>query len=196
MQGKQIQVLLVDDDKPTLKAFSSGLKKVGLEVCSAENAEQAMTYIAQQFFDLAILDVQMQNISGIDLAGWMKENTELPFIFLSAYSDEEIVSAAIDQGALGYLVKPVKLKNLLPTIESAIKRGQDIKALRQVELQLSEALQGNRLISTAIGIIMERYKITQTQAYERLRNYARSHQKKIGEVANQVLEYSDTLNTL
>ena len=188
--------MLVDDDKPTLKAFSSGLKKLGLEVSSAENATQAMSLTEQQEFDLAILDVCMQNISGIDLAKWLKANTQLPFIFLSAYNDEETVNSAIDQGALGYLVKPIQFKNLLPMIVSAVERDQDMKALRQTEIQLSKSLQGSRLTSTAVGLIMERYKLNQIEAFERLRRYARNNQKKIDEIASQLVQYSDILNSL
>jgi len=196
MQLDSLNILLVEDDRATLKALSISLKQSGFEPFEARNAEEARAFIEHQTIDLAVLDTKIGTVSGLELAKWLNENTSIPFIFLSGYSDDQTVSTALEHGSLGYLVKPVDLNQLKPTIESAITRGREITNLRETELKLSSALESSRDISIAIGIIMERNRLSQKHAFDRLRSSARNQQTKIEKVAKQIIQLGDAMNSI
>lgn len=196
MTEDKLNILLVEDDQPTLKSLDLYLSKMGMRPYSAQNAEEAMECVKHQSIDLAILDSKIGKISGLELAKWLKENTSIPFIFLSGYTDSDTVDKAVENGAFGYMIKPVDMNQLRLMIESAVKRGEELIKLKNIETQLSTALENSRNISMAVGIIMERYKLSQNSAFDKLRQSARSKQAKLDEVAKQIVQIGDVINSL
>ena len=196
-QGKrnpQCKVLLVDDDRLVLATLSSGLEKAGYAVQACASAEEARRVLGLERPDIAVLDVRMPGQSGLELAKQLQEHPGLPFIFLTAYGDEDIVREAIAHGALGYLVKPVDIHQLIPAIEAAVARAADLWDLRNTERQLQTALNENREVSMAVGLLVERRRISRQQAFDALRATARTQRRKIGEVAEEILSAAELLN--
>jgi response regulator NasT len=138
--------------------------------------------------------MRMPGRSGLDLARQLRETGEVPFIFLTAYSEPDIVQRAAECGALGYVVKPVDMPQLVPAIEAALARAAELGKLRETEKQLQTALSESREVSMAIGLMMERRRLGRQQAFEMLRSTARSQRRKIGEVAQEVLAAAESLN--
>lgn len=190
----QRKVLLVDDDRLILATLSSGLAQAGYAVQACASAEEAMRVLGVERPDIAILDVRMPGQSGLELARHLLEHPGLPFIFLTAYGEEDVVQQAVEHGALGYLVKPVDIPQLIPAIEAAIARAADLWNLRKTELQLQTALNENREVSMAVGLLMERRRVSRQQAFEALRTAARTQRRKIGDVAEEVLSAAELLN--
>lgn len=188
------RLLLVDDDRLILATLSQGLSSAGYEVVQAASGEEAVSLAQRETFDLAVLDVRMPEMSGIDVAHFLHENTEIPFIFLSAYGDRDVVSEGVSEGALGYLVKPLDVSQLVPAIEAALGRATDLNQLRESQAQLTTALSGNRQTSVAVGLLMERYRLSEREAFERLRAYARSNRRKLHDVARDLVEAEGTIN--
>lgn len=188
------KILLVDDDRLVLATLSSGLEQAGYAVQAAGSAEEAKRVLALELPDLAVLDMRMPGQSGLDLARQLRETGEVPFIFLTAYSEADQVSQAAEYGALGYVVKPADLPQLVPAIEAALARAAEIRNLRETEKQLQTALSEGREVSMAIGLIMERRRLDRQQAFELLRSSARTQRRKIGEVAKEVLAAAELLN--
>ena len=108
--------------------------------------------------------------------------------------DDEFVAQAASAGALGYLVKPIDVQHVLPTIESAMHRADEIRKLRQTESQLNTALQQGRETSIAIGILMARYNISSDQAFEMLRSESRNQRKKVALIASELVKSIDNVN--
>lgn len=106
--------------------LSSGLRKAGYDVITASNGHDAIKLIeaGDKAIDLAILDVRMSGIDGITLARHLREHTHLPFMFLSAYGDVDLVKQALALGGLGYLVKPTDVPQIVPSIEAALARSR------------------------------------------------------------------------
>ncbi|HMN82879.1 MAG TPA: response regulator, partial [Burkholderiaceae bacterium] len=100
-------ILLCDDDRLVLATVSSGLRSAGFEVVEADNGDDAILLARQHRPQLAVLDMRMHGKSGLDVAAYLRDYVGTPFIFLSAFGDDEIVRQARDFGALEYLVKPV-----------------------------------------------------------------------------------------
>jgi response regulator NasT len=180
--------LLVDDDRLVLSTLCSGLLDAGYEVHSAESTEEAEMLLAGGMRpDLAILDIRMSGQDGLYLASRLRELDHIPFLMLSAYSEQGMVDQATRYGALGYLVKPLDPPRLVPAIEAALSRASELQGLRDTRGQLQAALDAERDISVAIGITMVRQQISRQQAFELLRKTARSQRRKLAELANEII---------
>lgn len=188
------RILLVEDDRLILTTLGKGIRQAGYVVSEAGSGEEALRLVEQAEPDLALLDVRMPGMSGIELAQRLRERMRIPFLFVSAYSDLDIVKQAADSGALGYLVKPLDIPQLVPAIEAALSRAEEIRQLQKREAQLSAALAGGRETSMAVGVLMERLHLDRESAFEALRDHARSQQRKISEAAVMVLEAVEVLN--
>jgi AmiR/NasT family two-component response regulator len=186
------RLLLVDDDRLILSTFGQYLTKVGYKVNTAESVDDAEVILASgERPDLAILDVSMPGRTGLELAERLRSFDHIPFILLTAYSEETIVEQAVTYGALGYLVKPVAMRQLGPAIEAALARAAELQGFRLSEQQLQKALDGEREISVAIGITMVQYQLNRLAAFELLRKTARSQRQKLVELAVELInEYS------
>ncbi len=187
-QTCKTRLLLVDDDRLVLSTLCSGLLDAGYEVHSAESAEEAEMLLAGGMRpDLAILDIRMSGQDGLYLARRLRELDHIPFMMLSAYSEQGMVDQATHYGALGYLVKPLDPPRLVPAIEAALSRASELQGLRDTRGQLQAALDAERDISVAIGITMAREQISRQQAFELLRKTARSQRRKLAELANEII---------
>lgn len=192
----KIRLLIADDDRLVLYSLASGLREAGYEVLEASNADEAIQLCMNNKPDLALLDIRMPGMSGVELGECMSEEYAVPFLFLSAYSDKETVSQATAVGALGYLVKPLDIVQIVPAIEAALARATEFKKLRESSDNLVEALKSSRETSIAVGLVMERYALKEVAAFEVLRSYARSERRRITDVAADVLAGEHTLKKL
>jgi len=191
----QRHILVVDDDRLVLAALAEGLRTAGYRVTGSASGEDALGLVAHDVPDLALLDVRMSGMTGIELGGKLRE-LGIPFLFLSAYGDQEIVRQAAEEGALGYLVKPLDIQQIVPSIEAALARGGDLRKLRESEAQLNTALAGSREISMAVGLLMMRDRLNRKQAFDLLRDNARSQRRPVAEVAKELLNSAEALYTI
>ena len=193
-KAAQRHILVVDDDRLVLAALAEGLRTAGYRVTSVASGEDALGITDTP--DLALLDVRMPGMSGIELGRKLREQGGVPFLFLSAYGDQEIVKQAAEEGALGYLVKPLDIQQIVPSIEAALARGRDIRKLRESEAQLNTALTGSREISMAVGLLMMRDRLDRKQAFGLLRANARSQRRPLAELAKELLTSAENLYTV
>jgi response regulator NasT len=193
----QKTLLLIEDDRLVLATLAKGLEEAGYNVKKAESGEQAMTLLKDGLKpDLALVDNYLPDTNGIDIAKVLSCEHNVPFMMFSAYSEEELVSQAIELGALGYLVKPLNIPQIIPSIESALQLSENISVLKKNEFNLNKALNADRNTSAAVGLIMERHRLNRQSAFEILRKMARSNQKSISETAEEILVSSETLNAV
>lgn len=187
-------ILLVDDDRLVLAMLAQGLTSAGYVVGTAESVDDAEALLANgKRPDLIVLDVMMPGQNGLVLAERLRSFDYVPFILLSAYSDREIVEQATSLGALGYLVKPVDIPQLIPAIEAALTRAQELQSLRTTKNQLQNALDSERAISIAIGITMMQYRLGRNAAFELLRKSARNQNRKLAGLAEEIITANETL---
>ena len=188
------QILLADDDRVIRVTFANSLRARNFDVIEAENGEKAIQLGCDHHPDLAIMDFRLPDFTGAEVAAQLREQADVPCIFLSAYAEKEFVEKATQAGALGYLVKPIDVDHVLPTINSALKRANEIKHLRDTEMQLHTALEQGRETSVAIGILMQEYHITSDQAFDMIRGQARSQRRKVVSVATELVQAVNNLN--
>jgi CheY-like chemotaxis protein len=193
---KQRLILLVDDDELITKLVSAILVAGGYAVRSASSGQMALDMLQAGGFapDLALLDVNMPGMSGLQLAEHLQLGQRTPFMFLSSEVDIDTVAQATGFGAVGYLVKPIVPGQLIPSISAALARADDIVGLRGSEGRLTKALNAGRETDIAIGVLMERYRVDRDTALRVLRDYARAHQRKLGELVVDVVAAAELLN--
>ena len=193
--GENAHILIVDDDRLVLALIGSGLRDAGYRVTEASDSASALRAVAAEPPDLALLDVRMPDMSGVKLAETIAaQHASVPFMFLSAYDDPATIGRATELGALGYLVKPLDVPQIIPSIEAALARAAQIRSLKDTGEQLSHALETGREINIAVGIVMERQRLTRQAAYELLRSSARSQRRRMQEIASGLVEALDHLN--
>lgn len=185
----------MDDDRLVLSTLASGLAQAGYRVATAESAEEAQAHLTSgEHVDLAIVDVRMPGQDGLQLARRLRDLEHIPFMMLSAYSDANIVSQAADCGAMGYAVKPIDLPQLRPAIEAAMARAEELQDLRLARQQLQQALDGDRSINVATGIVMVSHKLNRSEAFNLLRDTARRQRRPLAELAQDTIHGSEALN--
>lgn len=191
-------ILLVDDDVLILGLLSKFLQLAGFDVRIATSGEMALDMLAESERepDLALLDVAMPGMSGLELAARLHAETGVPFMILSADDNQATVRQATDAGAVGYLVKPIDTARIAPTIHAALARADEIRALRDNESRLTLALQHGRETGMAVGMLMERHKTDRETAFRALRDYARSRQRKLNDVAVELLAAAESINVI
>jgi two-component system, response regulator PdtaR len=188
------KILLVDDDRVILNILAEGLRELGYEVSTAISGADALKLAKEKEHDLVVLDMRMPEMSGVEVARKLRDQNLAPFVFLSAFGDEPDVQDAAEAGALGYLVKPVDIPQLVPFIEAAMARGREIDLLRSTTEQLEQALRVEQKTRTAVGIIMERKGLDRQEAFDLLRARSRSQRRKIGEVADDLISAVEEMN--
>ncbi|MCG8122827.1 MAG: response regulator, partial [Candidatus Thiodiazotropha taylori] len=196
MKSKATTIMLVDDDRLVLASLSPSLQAAGYVVKKATSGKEAIDLCQQTPPDLAVLDMRMPGMDGIELARWLQQNTQIPFIFLTAYGEDNAIEKAVDSGALGYLIKPVDPPQLLAGVKTALQRSAENRLLLQREGQLTEALNGDRTVNTAVGILIEREHMSEQEAFERLRNQARSNQRRLPDLARELVQAVENINNL
>ena len=186
-------IVVADDDPVIAFTVARGLRAVGFVVYEAHDGGKALQLCRENKPDIALLDIRMPGMDGIQVAERLKQETGTPFLMLTAFGDVDLVERAIGLGAYGYLVKPLKISQIVPAIEAALARAAQIGDLQASEENLVQTLQGSRDIATAVGVVMERYQVGREEAFEALRRYARSHRSQVGDVAAKLMANPDAV---
>ncbi|MES2901565.1 MAG: response regulator [Pseudomonadota bacterium] len=186
-------ILLVDDDLEILGLLHEFLEAHHYETRMATSAAMALAMLEEttRMPDLALLDIIMPGMNGLDLAAALKATSTVPFMFLSADDGSDTARRAAECGAVGFLVKPLQLSQILPGVVAALARAEEFKTLRQQEMKLIGALRSGRQSAIAIGILMERFGLNQASAFEMLRELSRSRRTKLSAVALSLIEQAE-----
>jgi len=163
--------ILVAEDETLIRLDLKGLlESAGHEVCAeARDGEEAVEMARSTEPDLALLDVKMPRLDGIEAARRILDERPIPIVMVTAYGEEELVSRAVEAGVFGYLVKPFRESDLMPALATATARHEELRALREEADSLAEALAARKAIERAKGILMEREGLSEQDAFTRLR---------------------------
>jgi response regulator NasT len=165
-----VRILIAEDETIIRLDLRELLENAGFDVCAeAKDGIEAVELAASTEPELAILDVKMPRLDGIDAARRILEERPIPIVMLTAYGQEELVSRAVEAGVFGYLVKPFREADLLPAISTARARHEELVTLREEAESLSEALAARKSIERAKGLLMAKEGLTEQEAFERLR---------------------------
>lgn len=183
------KILVVDDDRLVLATVTHGLAKAGYEVIDADNGDDAILLAREHRPDLALLDIRMEGKSGFDVAAYLRER-KVPFMFLSAFSDDATVAQVKALGAVAYLVKPLDIGQIVPTVEATFARLPPVEAANAPGAAADAAPDP---VAIAVGILMHRYSLSRGEALARLRAQAAAEQRALPAQAERLVEAVELL---
>ncbi|MBC8055324.1 MAG: response regulator [Rhizobiales bacterium] len=185
-------ILVVDDDRLVLATLAHGLSEAGYDVIDADNGDDAILLARAHGPHLALLDIRMQGKSGFDVAAYLREYCRAtPFMFLSAFSDEQTATQVKALGAVAYLVKPLDIGQILPVVEAALA---GVRAERSnVPAEANAPAMPPPEVLMAVGVLMHRFSLTRASAYERLHRMASAEQLTLEAQAARLLEAVEQL---
>lgn len=196
MENSNPTLMVVDDDRLVLATLVAGLKQAGFDVIEADNGDDAILMARKHKPRLAILDMRMQGKSGMDVARYLAANTDTGFMFLSAFGDSDIVEEATRMGALGYLVKPLDVRQIVPAVRAALSRANEMRGAPAPVSSASAPTATERDEWIAIGILMERLRIDFDRAHAALRLQATAEGGSVSELASNMVEAANRLNSI
>jgi DNA-binding response OmpR family regulator len=194
------KILVVDDDRLVLATLTHGLSQAGYEVIDADNGDDAILLAREHKPALALLDIRMEGKSGFDVAAYLREYCQIPFMFLSAFADEATIQQVNALGAVAYLVKPLNIQQIVPAVEAAfanLNAGRveppsvPSRADRDPASGHDAMPQG---VAMAVGVLMHRYSLSRGEALARLRRMADAEGLPLPEHAERLLQAVELLS--
>jgi AmiR/NasT family two-component response regulator len=186
--AKRVSVLVAEDETIIRLDLRAQLEDADYVVCGeATNGHEAVALARSLQPDFAVLDVKMPGLDGIEAAKMILAERPIPILMLTAYSDEELVRRAVKAGVYAYLVKPFRATDLMPAIETAIARYDEMQALREETTSLADALAARKAIERAKGLLMEREGLTEADAFARLRRASQISGQPLKAIAEAVV---------
>src|SRR5689334_8529833 len=182
------RVLIAEDETIIRMDLAQMLERAGFDVCAqARDGVEAVDLAASEQPDLAVLDVKMPRLDGIEAARRIMDERPIPIVMLTAYGQEELVSRAVEAGVFGYLVKPFRETDLLPAIQTAQARHAELAAVREEADSLAEALAARKAIERAKGLLMTKESLTEEEAFARLRKASQVSGRPLKVIAEAVV---------
>ncbi len=182
--------VLVGEDETLIRLDLRGmLEAAGLEVCAeARDGEEAVELARTEQPDLAVLDVKMPRLDGIETARRILHERPIPIVIVSAYTERTLVERAAEAGVFGYLAKPFREQDLLPAIATARARFGELVAVREQVDTLADALAARKAIERAKGILMAKQSLTEDAAFARLRKASQVSGKPMRVIAEAIIQ--------
>jgi two-component system, response regulator PdtaR len=182
-------IAIAEDDPIQQDVLSTTLESAGYTTLVFSNAESLIARLDSRAPqpDLALLDIGLPGMSGLAAADWIQNNTAIPCIVITGDDQATSVEQAISAGAFSYIVKPLDAEQLMPQIRTVMARHAERQRLQSQREQLELALQTDRSVSLAIGILMHALQIDENAAFERLRAEARANRKPITALAQAIV---------
>ena len=187
-------ILVVDDDRLVLATLTHGLTQAGYDVIDADNGDDAILLAREHRPDLALLDIRMEGKTGFDVADYLRTSLHMPFMFLSAFSDDATVAQVQALGAVAYLVKPLDIRQIVPAVEAAfanIRARGPAEPLRPAPPDVQTLVPP---IAMAVGVLMHRYSLARRPALERLQQMAAAEHLSLEGQAERLLEALELLS--
>ena len=183
-----VRVVIAEDEAIIRLDLKETLEEEGYEVVGeAGRGDEAVDLVRKLEPDLAILDIKMPGMDGIAAAREISASRKAAVLILTAFSQRDLVQQATEAGAMNYLVKPFQKSALIPAIEVALGRFAEVKALEQESEELKDQLTTRRLVDRAKGILMDRFGMSEADAFSFIQRTAMRMRAKMRVVAEQVI---------
>lgn len=175
------RILVVDDDRLVLATVTHGLAEAGYEVIDADNGDDAILLAREHRPQLALLDIRMEGKSGFDVAETLRDAYRIPFMFLSAFADEATIAKVHELGALDYLVKPLDVGQIVPSVDAVFARLRQGAAggapAASPRAPMAPAVPAALAaledpLPLAVGVLMHRHSLARADALQRLQRMA------------------------
>jgi two-component system, response regulator PdtaR len=182
------RVLVIDDHEPSRKILIDTLSQGGYQIAGqGATGNTAVALTTTTLPDVVLMAVGLPDVDGIQAARNIMRAKPVPIVLITSHYDATTVERATKSGAMGYLIKPLRDREVTPTIELAISRFQDLISLQQENETLKENLEGRKLIERAKGMLMEQKALTEEQAYSLIKKASMNMRKPMVDVAEAII---------
>ncbi len=186
---EQYRIVIADDEVLSSMDLREMLEEAGHEVGGVGvDGVEALELVEKWKPDVAVLDVKMPRLDGLQAAKIIAHNQWAPVVLLTAFGDENIIKKAGESMVFGYVMKPVEEKNLFPALTIAVsqfkKRVEMVERVRQMEADIAE----KKIMSRAKGLLMDCYGITENEAHRRIQVISMKRSMTLSEVSQQIIK--------
>jgi len=197
------RILVLDDDRLVLATVVHGLVQAGYDVIDADNGDDAILLAREHRPELALLDIRMEGKTGFDVAEYLRDVCRIPFMFLSAFNDEATAAKVRSLGAVAYLVKPLDVDQIVPTVDAALARLRAAPAAAPPEPPAATTATPvsspppvawpHDVVAMALGVVMHRYSLPRERAWQRLQRLAQEQGLSLAQQAERLLQAVEEL---
>ena len=185
---EKIGVVIAEDEAIIRLDLRETLENAGYEVVAdTGRGDEAVKLVSQHKPEVVILDVKMPGMDGIQAAREIAATEDTAVVILTAFSQRELIDEAVDAGALAYLVKPYQQSDLVPAIEIARRRHQEMRELTDQAKTLEERLKARKVIEKAKGLLIETASLNEDEAFRFIQTTAMSERKTMLELAEKII---------
>ena len=182
------RIVIAEDEAIIRLDLRETLEEEGYQVVGdCGRGDEAVELVKNQKPDVVILDIKMPVMTGLEAAKLIADTKICPIVMLTAFSQREIIEQARDAGALAYLVKPFQKSDLVPAIELAIARFAEMRALTGEVAALGAQLEVRKLVDRAKGILIDKYLMSENDAFTFIQKLSMSERTKMGEIAERII---------
>lgn len=186
LQG--LKVVVAEDEGLIRMDVVASLEEAGLVVVGqAADGEEAIALATEHEPDLVVMDVKMPRLDGISAAQKIAE-LKIPVVLLTAFSDTELVARAAEAGAMAYVTKPFKPTDLLPAIQIALSRHEELVSLESEIADLNDRLETRKLMDRAKGLLQTKMKLSEPDAFRWIQKASMDRRLTMAQVAKAVID--------
>ena len=183
-----LRVVVAEDEALIRMDVVATLQEAGYQVVGeAADGEEAVRLAIELVPDLMIMDIKMPKLDGISAAEKISE-LKIPVVLVTAFSQADLVKRAADAGAMAYVTKPFKPSDLLPAIQIALSRSEELFALETEIVDLNERLETRKLMDRAKGLLQSKMKLSEPEAFRWIQKASMDRRLSMSQVAKAVLE--------
>lgn len=185
---ENLRILIADDESIIRMDLRQILESMEHEIVGeAADGERALKLTRALKPDLCILDIKMPKLTGLEVAQIVTEESIAPVILLTAFAEKKFIQKAKEAGVYAYLVKPFSEKDILPALEMAVSKYEEIKSLHKELEGAKDDLKTRKVVERAKGVLVDKYGLKENEAYDKLRKQAMNKRKTLKEVAEAFL---------
>ena len=184
-----VRVVIAEDEAIIRLDLKETLEEEGYEVVGETGrGDEAVSLVQELSPDVAILDIKMPGLDGLSAAREIAKDRGAAVLILTAFSQRDLIEQARDAGALAYLVKPFQRSELIPAVEVALGRFQEMKALESEVKGLEDQLETRRLVDRAKGLLMDKHGLSESDAFSFIQKTAMRDRQTMRSVAQRIID--------
>ena len=185
---EKIRVVIAEDEAIIRLDLRETLENAGYMVLAdTGRGDEAVELVRKHKPEVVILDVKMPGMDGIQAAREIATTEDTAVVILTAFSQRELIDEAVDAGALAYLVKPYQQSDLVPAIEIARRRHEEMRDLTDQAKTLEDRLKARKIIEKAKGLLIDTSSFTEDEAFKFIQTTAMSDRKTMVEIAEKII---------
>jgi response regulator NasT len=182
------RVVIAEDEAIIRLDLKETLQEEGYEVVGETGrGDEAVDLVKEHEPDVAILDIKMPGLDGLSAAREIAGERRAAVLILTAFSQRDLIEQARDAGALAYLVKPFQRGELIPAIEVAIGRFQEMKVLHEQAQNLEDQLETRKVVDRAKGLLMDKHGLSEGDAFSFIQKTAMAERMTMKAVSEKII---------